>query len=342
MSEVNAPDSKPNDGSVCCVCGQTEATLWRKSGDQILGGPDIYTDVKCTTCGTVRLFPRPSTETMNRAYGPQTYARAEENDNGSDGESGLAARLNLFFDKQAGRAEAALAVSPAAPRRLLDVGCGDGRFLQAMQKRGWETVGLETDLVAANLARHRTGSVIHETPLETADLPEGAFGMVSLLHVLEHVPDPRQTISEAFRLLVPGGVLLLALPNAHSWEAKLFGANWYPLDLPRHYWGFGPRTLSRLVTEMGFVSPDLRYLPFFFGPQSLRYTLRAWRNRPVPPPLSGKAMPAKPEGGAKTTGFAAWLAASETMGRVLPGEVMELTALRPRLPETKTDADLVK
>ena len=330
MSAITSPT---NDGSVCCVCGQTESTIWRQSGDQILGGPDVYTDVKCTTCGTVRLFPRPDAGAMARAYGPQTYARAEENDN----ESGLAKRLDVFFDRQAERAVESFGKrGDRVPRRLLDVGCGDGRFLQAMQKRGWETVGLETDPVAANLARRRTGSLIHETPLEAADFPEGEFGMVSLLHVLEHVPDPRETLRVAEKLLVPGGILLLALPNAGSVEARLFGANWYPLDLPRHYWGFSPRTLSRLVKETGFVSPALRYLPFFFGPQSLRYTLRAWRNPPVsvPSEMAGTTA-AKPEGAAKTRGFIAWLRASETMGRVLPGEVMELAA-------TKSDTKPVK
>lgn len=321
-------------GTACCVCGETQARQWRKSGDNLLGGPEIYTAVKCVTCGTVRLFPRPDANTMRRAYSPQTYARAE---NGTGKNPGLAKRLDVFFDHQAQRANTAFErfAAPTVPRRVLDVGCGDGRFLQAMQKRGWDGVGLETDAHAAALARKRAATLpVYETTLETADLPPASFGMVSLLHVLEHVPDPRETLGGCYEMLAPGGLLLLALPNAQSMEANIFGANWYQLDLPRHFWGFGPQNLVRLAIETGFTNPTLRFLPFFFGPQSLRNVLRSARGRSLadtPPFAPGPALPAS-ESPAKTRAFLALLAASETMGHFVPGEVMELVAIRPVSP----------
>jgi SAM-dependent methyltransferase len=197
-----------------------------------------------------------------------------------------------------------------------------------MAELGAEVEGLETDPVAAGLARRRTGGVIHELPLEEATLPAASFDLVSLLHVLEHVPDPRATLTEAHRLLKPGGVLLLALPNAGSLEAKLFGSSWYPLDLPRHYWGFAPRTLTRLVEECGFVAPRLRHFPFLFLPQSLRYTLRGMRQKPAGDADAPKLSAA--EGGSlRTRLFLGILSASESLGHYMPGEVMELTASVP-------------
>lgn len=322
-------------GEACCVCGQTRARVWRRAGDHILGGPDTYTDLKCETCGTVRLSPRPNAAAMNRAYGPQTYARAED---GETGTSGLAHRLDVFFDRQAQRATDAFAklAAPDVPRRVLDVGCGDGRFLHALQTRGWDGVGLETGAQAAGLARRRAAPfAIYGTPLEEANLPAQSFGMVSLLHVLEHVPNPRETLQTCYDLLAPGGMLLLALPNAGSIEAKLFGATWYPLDLPRHYWGFNPKTLLRLAGEVGFTKAQMRYLPFFFAPQSLRYSLRALRGKPVADPPTDNETPAPPEGPNKTRAFMALLNISETLGKTLPGEVMELAAVRPPTGETK-------
>ena len=202
-----------------------------------------------------------------------------------------------------------------------------------MATRGWQGVGIETDPVAADLARRRANSDIIETSLEDADLPADSFDMVSLLHVLEHVPDPRATLKAAYRLLRPGGILLLALPNAGSMEAKVFGASWYPLDLPRHFWGFSPQTLTRLTEECGFRQPRLRYLPFMFAPQSVRYLLRSIQGAANEGSSSEqRANKDSDESGRKTFIFLRLLASSESMGRVLPGEVMELTTVKPNSP----------
>jgi SAM-dependent methyltransferase len=208
----------------CCVCGTRQADTWRISGDFILGGKARFRDVRCARCRMIRLDPRPDKSEMGNYYTPETYARAED----ADGtESELAKRLNEYNRRLARRAADAMQ-SAVAGSRVLDVGCGDGRFLAAMVNLGATVEGLETDPVAAGLARRRTGGVIHEVPLEDATLPAASFDLVSLLHVLEHVPDPRTTLTEAKRLLKPGGTLLLALPNAGSLEAKLFRSSWYP------------------------------------------------------------------------------------------------------------------
>ncbi|MES2463738.1 MAG: class I SAM-dependent methyltransferase [Armatimonadota bacterium] len=308
----------------CCVCGTREAETWRISGDFILGGEARFRDVRCVRCQMIRLDPRPDTSEMGSYYTPETYARAED----ADGtESELAKRLNEYNRRLARRAADALR-SNAAGSRVLDVGCGDGRFLAAMANLGAVVEGLETDPVAAGLARRRTGGIVHEVPLEDATLPSASFDLVSLLHVLEHVPDPRTTLTEAKRLLKPGGTLLLALPNAGSLEAKLFRSSWYPLDLPRHYWGFSPRTLTRLVEECGFEAPQVRHFPFLFLPQSLRYTLR--RTPPKPQEKTAEVKPGPSEGGSlRTRLFLGILSASESLGHHMPGEVMEMTASVP-------------
>ncbi len=129
-----------------------------------------------------------------------------------------------------------------------------------MAALGWEAEGLETDVVAAGLARRRARAVIHEAPLEALDLPAAACDLVTLLHVLEHVPDPRGTLAAVRRVLRPGGTLLLALPMSGGLEAALFGSAWYHLDLPRHLWGFTPHALTRLLEESGFAVGSVRYL----------------------------------------------------------------------------------
>lgn len=325
-------------GEACCVCGSADAQPWRTAPDNLLDQRDQkFQAVRCTDCNTVRLQPRPDETAMERHYTASTYARAE----GEDETAGLGKRLDEFFRRQAERADTAHQ-NRTMRKRLLDVGCGDGRFLAAMQGRGWDGEGLETDPRTAALARHRSGATVHETYLENLTGIEGAFDMVSLLHVLEHVPDPRATLRAAFGALAPGGTLLLALPNTDCLEARVFGSNWYPLDLPRHYWGFTPRSLVRLTEETGFIVDGMRYLPFLFAPQSLRYSARNLKGRgssdnggaaaaavAASPPV---AAPRAEGGGLRTRLFLGLLTASEKMGKRWKGEVMELAAHREPAP----------
>ena len=304
----------------CCVCGTRAATAWRRAGDHIHGGPREFHAVQCARCGTVRLDPRPAPEEMGKHYTPHTYARAED-----ESDSGLAERLDEYNRRMAERTLAA--VSDTAPRRALDVGCGDGRFLAQLASRGWEVEGLETDPVAAELARKRTGGTIHEAPLEEITLPQNAFGLVSILHVLEHVPEPRETLTAAWNALAPGGTLLIAVPNVNCLEARVFRSCWYPLDLPRHYWGFAPRTLTRLTEECGFEVQRIRHFPFLFGIQSVRYAFKALSGKRIGEE-EGSAGPRREGGRLRTKAFLSLLTGSERLGHELPGEVMELLAVK--------------
>jgi len=260
---------------------------------------------------------------MGRFYAPDTYARAEAP--GSE----IGKRLDTLAEHLAERGSR---LAPA-PGDLIDVGCGDGRFLLAMQQRGWRVTGSETDPVAADLARRRTGATILEEPLEAMSLPEASYDLVSLLHVLEHVPDPRATLTICHRLLRPGGALLLDLPNAGSPEASLFGANWYHLDLPRHLWGFTPQSLVRLTEEIGFTVESVRQYPLLFSPQSARNALAHLRHgrQSGNSRASAPAGPARGSGGRlQTTVFLRLLDLSERMAAArMPGEILELIARRP-------------
>ncbi|HVK03347.1 MAG TPA: class I SAM-dependent methyltransferase [Armatimonadaceae bacterium] len=314
----------PDTTLSCCVCGATEAAPWRVGRDLLLGGDATFRAVRCLRCGTRRLDPRPPADDMARYYAPATYARAE----GADSEVGK--RLDAYSARLADKVRS---VSNARnPGRALDVGCGDGRFLAALRARGWEVAGTETDPVAAELARGRTGATIYEDTLDALPGDAGPFDLVSLVHVLEHVPDPRATLADCLRLLHPGGKLLLALPNAASAEAALFGSAWYHLDLPRHLWGFTPRSLTRLLEETGFRVRDVAYTPFLFAPQS---AINAARRGRAATAVSGAGEEpttglARREGGAaKTRVFLGLLRLSDRLGRAVPGEIMEVIATKP-------------
>lgn len=305
----------------CCVCGTRGAKHWRRAGDHLLGGPRCFNAVKCTRCGTVRLDPRPAPDTMAKHYAPVTYARAE----GDDGESGLNTRLQFAADQVAKRIIRAAGRSQG---RFLDVGCGDGRVMAVMQNAGFDVAGVETDPIAADLTFGRTGVKPFIGDLQAVSDAE-SFDVISFIHCLEHVGDPREDLERAFALLKPAGVLYIAVPNAGSLESSFFGSCWYALDLPRHFWGFNPRSLQRIIEESGFHLTSTHYQPLVNSLQSLRYALRALSGKPLGDNEDPGSGVTDKDGSLRTKLFIGQQRVSDMLGNVLQGEVMEFAAQKP-------------
>jgi len=258
---------------------------------------------------------------MAKHYAPVTYARAE----GDAGESGLNTRLQYAADHIAQR------IVKTADRdggSFLDVGCGDGRVMAAMQRSRFLVNGIETDLVAAELTFGRTGvkPFIGDLHAFTESEP---FDVISFIHCLEHVGNPREDLERAYTLLKPGGILYVAVPNAGSLESSIFGSCWYALDLPRHFWGFTPRSLQRIIEESGFYLKSTHYQPLVNSLQSLRYAMRAVSGRPLgdnDDPGSGVT---DKDGSLRTKLFIGQQRLSDMLGDVIQGEVMEFAAQKP-------------
>jgi 2-polyprenyl-3-methyl-5-hydroxy-6-metoxy-1,4-benzoquinol methylase len=136
---------------------------------------------------------------------------------------------------------------------ILDVGCGAGLFLRALDPAKWERYGLETGAPAAQVAARHVGSdrVICGALLQGA-YPKAFFDVVTFWSVLEHTSDPRAQLEEARRILKPRGTVILQLPNAGSYQTRWFGGDWFSLDAPRHRYHFNRQALERLLRETGF------------------------------------------------------------------------------------------
>lgn len=138
------------------------------------------------------------------------------------------------------------------PGRLLDVGCGGGRFLRRMQKRGWHVVGTDFDAQAARKVSTRYGIETHVGDLPQCGLPAASFDAVTLSQTIEHLYDPKATLQECLRLLKPGGLLVMTTPNAASLGAREFGACWRGWEAPRHLQLFTVASLEALTRQAGF------------------------------------------------------------------------------------------
>jgi 2-polyprenyl-3-methyl-5-hydroxy-6-metoxy-1,4-benzoquinol methylase len=142
--------------------------------------------------------------------------------------------------------------------RVLDFGCGAGWLSARLRDRGFDVTAMDFSEHAARHVRETYGIPALVGSLPHPDLATASFDIVVMGAVLEHVHDPHRIIDAAAQLLVPGGRLVLSVPNLDSLAFRKFGADWFSLDLPRHLLHFNPATLTRLIELHGFRVDELR------------------------------------------------------------------------------------
>ncbi|HUG13436.1 MAG TPA: class I SAM-dependent methyltransferase, partial [Thermomicrobiales bacterium] len=222
------------DGAGCALCGGERFRTLFVARDRLLGRPGEFPVARCHACGLTQLRPPPSADTLAAHY-PDTYypLDAEPAAEAIDVARGLLERV-ADWTTRSGR---------TAPR-VLDVGCGTGLYLHLARQQGMSARGVELSESAAAYGRERFGLDIHHGTLETAALSPGSFDVITMWHVLEHLPDPVGALRRCASALAPGGSLLIGTPNFASFEARVFGRRWYSLDAPRHLYHFTPWTLA--------------------------------------------------------------------------------------------------
>jgi len=141
--------------------------------------------------------------------------------------------------------------------KLLDVGCGSGLWLILMRELGWEVEGVDFDQISVNLAREH-GLKVHQGALAEQNFGSDSFNAITLNHVIEHVPDPAQTLTECARILKPGGQLIVATPNASALAHRVLGRNWRGLEPPRHLHLFSPASMQSLLNKAGFRNASVQ------------------------------------------------------------------------------------
>jgi 2-polyprenyl-3-methyl-5-hydroxy-6-metoxy-1,4-benzoquinol methylase len=137
-------------------------------------------------------------------------------------------------------------------RRLLDIGGGNGGFVHVAADGGWQVTALDLNHESSQRLAQRGYQVIVKH-LETADLPSGSFDLISLWEVLEHLVDPGLTLSEVRRLLAPGGLLLLMVPNVESLVTRLLHEKSNTFGGHSHLNHFSPQTLPALLKKEGLA-----------------------------------------------------------------------------------------
>jgi ubiquinone/menaquinone biosynthesis C-methylase UbiE len=130
--------------------------------------------------------------------------------------------------------------------KLLDIGAGTGDFLLTAKNNGWETIGVEPSDRAKNIAKQKGISFVEEI----SDLENHSLDVITMWHVLEHVPDLEHQIQELKRLLKPTGTLIVAVPNYKSFDANHYQTFWAAYDVPIHFWHFSKKSIQVLFERV--------------------------------------------------------------------------------------------
>ncbi len=266
----------------CLACEGKNLFFLHEGKDRLHAISGTFSVVKCATCGLRMLDPQPSIAVLNNHY-PKTYhAYAHSNESQTRKYAFAVYLYNLYFSKNNRVFEKILflplrhllrGTCIRKNSKLLDVGCGNGSFLLKMRSCGLNVEGVEFSDSGAKEARSHGLDVATGT-LEQQKYPASSFDVITLNHVLEHVRHQKKTMNELARILKSGGVIILAVPNARSLAAVLFGKYWASLDVPRHLATHTPHTIELLAKQAGLVIKNTRYISFPFQFQaSLAYVL---------------------------------------------------------------------
>ncbi|GEM53253.1 methyltransferase [Empedobacter brevis NBRC 14943 = ATCC 43319] len=137
----------------------------------------------------------------------------------------------------------------AKGKKVLDYGCGVGDFLEHLQKNGYDVLGMEPNNSAKKIAQSKIGTEkVTSTELEQNDQK---FDIITLWHVLEHIPNLNEIIIQLKNHLTEDGRLIIAVPNHKSYDAAYYGKYWAAYDVPRHLWHFSATSMNKLFNNFG-------------------------------------------------------------------------------------------
>lgn len=241
--------------SQCPVCGSMDIKPVFNVKDHTVSGQSFPVE-ECQQCTARFTNDIPSEEEIGAYYRSDNYVSHTETTRG------LVNRLYHVVRKRTLQQKYKLVAGQSGKRSglILDLGCGTGAFLEVMKSRGWMVKGLEPDEGARKIAEGRGVDVSGIS--QFFHLPEKAFDVITMWHVLEHVHRLHEYFVQLARILKDDGVLIIAVPNYTCADAVHYGASWAAYDVPRHLYHFSPRSMEVLTAKHGFSVVETR--PMWF------------------------------------------------------------------------------
>ncbi len=240
--------------NTCPICEGSALSTFKEIKDHFLSQETFHLSV-CEKCGFVFTNPRPDENELEKYYQSDEYLSHSKK------KKGLITFLYDTIKKYALENKYKLISEIIPSGKILDIGCATGEFLNVFQQKGWECFGIEPSKNPRDFAiENYKLDVKPEEEIEK--LGSGNFDVITLWHVLEHVPKLNERIEQIYNLLKPDGLLLIALPNYLSWDSKFYDAFWAGYDVPRHLYHFSPNTISSLLNKHKFSISEIRPMKF--------------------------------------------------------------------------------
>jgi 2-polyprenyl-3-methyl-5-hydroxy-6-metoxy-1,4-benzoquinol methylase len=242
----------------CLVCGSSQTEHFITCKDYTVSKKDFQIK-QCKECGFKFTSPRPEDSELGQYY------KAEEYISHSDTKEGLINKLYHWVRSYTliKKLQLVMHYSKLKKGKILDYGAGTGAFLNTCKQNGWDALGIEPDETARKVMKEKFRITIYSSLHEAKNNPAfSEFDVITAWHVLEHVPDLKETIETLRQLLKPKSLLIVAVPNPESFDAKKYKEYWAAYDVPRHLYHFSPKAMNMLMSHSGFKL--IQTLPMIF------------------------------------------------------------------------------
>jgi len=222
----------------CSLCGQHEYKLFKEIDD--------YRLVKCKRCGLVYLNPRPTQQEINGKYTAEYHIERLLRQEPKTEEE-IEQQINQYV----GRAKGVLREC-GNEGKLLDIGCSAGFSMACFKRYGWDVMGVDISEWASKFAREKLGLNVFTGSVEEIQFNE-RFDVITMYHIIEHLPDPLRTLIRVRNLLVDDGLLIVKGPNLASFDRMWHGKKWRGYTDRTHLYYFTPKTYRTILEKAGFT-----------------------------------------------------------------------------------------
>lgn len=248
---IQTKKKKTNNTAPCFICGRSFGDGY----DGIVAEGGSYGIKFCASCGLGKTEPFLDESEFKKIYS-STYRE-------EDSRRFFAPLESLIKVLRVQRCKTIERLGKKG--RILDVGCGRGDFLLLMKERGWTPTGLELD---ERVERHgkSIGMDLRSGSLDSVKFPDNHFDVVTFWHVFEHLRNPEWVLKECRRILKPGGLLLISVPNAGSLQARLSGKHWFHLDPPFHLYHYSLQNIKKLIEGFSFKTLKVKHFSLEYNP----------------------------------------------------------------------------
>jgi 2-polyprenyl-3-methyl-5-hydroxy-6-metoxy-1,4-benzoquinol methylase len=225
--------------TTCPICNGTTFDLFDRCSD-FTTSKEEFSIVKCRGCNFLITNPRPDANSIGKYYKSDSYISH------TNSSKTLIDKLYKVVRAFTLRWKLNLVNAQKPVGKILDYGCGTGEFLATCKRANWDCYGVEPSAEARKKATEFTNLPITRSLNE---MDQTKFDIITLWHVLEHIDNLNEKLSELKSFLKEDGIIFIAVPNHESLDAKIYTSYWAGYDVPRHLWHFSQENIKRLFTS---------------------------------------------------------------------------------------------